>query len=224
MLKIVRTSLFWYSLRKQFSQFYTSGAPGRCRILFTFRQSHRMNFELENELRSMLEREERLVWTGRPKRGLLFRPTDFFLIPFSLFWMGFVVFWEYMALKTGGGFFALFGIPFILVGLYLLIGRYFFDALQRKRTIYGITGERVIIRSGIFSRQVSSFFIRTLPGIVLKEKADGSGTIIFGQPDTRPAGYRGSLSRSIQMPAALEMIEEVRNVYNILVSAQRRLS
>lgn len=183
-----------------------------------------MNFELENELRPVLDRDERLVWTGQPKRGLRLRSTDLFLIPFGLFWMGFVVVWEYMALKMGAGFFALFGIPFILVGLYLLIGRFFFDALQRKRTVYGITGERVVIKSGLFSRQVSSYAIRTLPELVLKEKADGSGTISFGQPVTFSERSRGSFYRNVQQPAALEMIEDVKYVYNLLVSSQRRSS
>lgn len=187
-----------------------------------------MNFELENELRPMLDRGERLVWTGQPKRGLRFRRTDLYLVPFSLFWMGFVVVWEYMALKMDAGFFALFGIPFILVGLYLLIGRFFFDALLRKKTVYGITPDRVIIKSGVFSRQTTSYSIRTLPELVLNEKADGSGTISFGQPVIRSEEYKGPSYRrsyrSMQQPPGLEMIEEVRKVYNMLVSSQRQLS
>ncbi|MET0392182.1 MAG: hypothetical protein ABW019_03535 [Chitinophagaceae bacterium] len=183
-----------------------------------------MDFELENELRPALDRDERFVWTGQPKKGIVFRSSDLFVVPFSLFWCGFVTFWEYMALTMGGGFFALFGIPFILVGLYLLIGRFFFDALRRKKTIYGITGERVIIRSGIFSRQISSFAIRTLPQLVLKEKADGSGTITFGQNDARYERRMATLQRDLQTSSSLEMIDNVRNVYNILVGTQRRLS
>lgn len=43
-----------------------------------------------------------------------------FLVPFAIFWNGFVAFWMMGALGTGEPFFAMFGIPFVLVGLGLI--------------------------------------------------------------------------------------------------------
>lgn len=41
---------------------------------------------------------------------------------FALFWLGFSLIWTYMAWRGGGGAMALFGVPFILIGLLLILG------------------------------------------------------------------------------------------------------
>ncbi len=88
---------------------------------------------------SEIERElslcERLVWTGQPAKGIRLRASDAFMIPFSLLWCGFAIFWETTAINNGAPvFFRLWGMPFILVGLYIVFGRFFADAMARERT------------------------------------------------------------------------------------------
>src|ERR1700704_3187139 len=85
-----------------------------------------------------LLRDERIVWSGRPAQGLLLTGRDVFLIPFSLLWGGFAIFWETMAVtqQKEAGFFSLWGIPFVVVGLYLIVGRFLFDAWIRRGMSY----------------------------------------------------------------------------------------
>jgi hypothetical protein len=60
------------------------------------------------------------------------------------------------------GIFALWGIPLVLVGLYLIVGRFFVDALQRARTYCALTNERAIIVSGLLGQKVKSLPLRTV--------------------------------------------------------------
>jgi hypothetical protein len=138
-------------------------------------------------------------------------------------WGGFAVFWEAGVLKGGApGFFALWGVPFVLVGAYMIVGRFFVDAWQRARTCYALTDQRAIIISGIVSRQVKSLPLRTMSDITLHERADGSGSITLGPSPGPYASLAGSGwpgTGKYQAPA-FEMIENVRQVHTMLREAQ----
>src|SRR6187549_1709520 len=92
------------------------------------------------ELATELDLGEKLLWSGRPAQDILFRAADVFLIPFSLLWGGFAIFWEVGVILSGAPFFfAIWGIPFVLVGVYLIVGRFFLEAYYRRQTFYGVT-------------------------------------------------------------------------------------
>jgi hypothetical protein len=185
-----------------------------------------MQPEIERELRPELNAGEKLLWSGQPRRGVRLRPADAMLIPFSFLWGGFALFWELSVIRGDAPlFFTLWGVPFVLMGLHLIVGRFFVDAWQRARTYYGVTTERVLIASGLFQRQVKSLSLRGLAEITITERSDRSGTITFG---TIPAMYgwlRGSSWPGLgkQLAPSFEMIENVRQVYGQVQSAQRAL-
>jgi len=167
---------------------------------------------------------ESLLWSGQPRTGIVFRPQDVYIIPFSLLWCGFAIFWESMVIKHGAPFFLmLWGIPFVLMGLFFVFGRFFADAYTRSKTFYGITSERIIISRGLFSQQLKSLSLRTLTDVTLTQKSDGSGTITFGKSNMMntffPAGAWPGAGR--HAPPSFDLIEDAKSVYDTIRSAQK---
>ena len=183
-----------------------------------------INFELQDELNPSLSPGEKLLWTGKPRRGLVLRSSDIYLIPFSLLWGGFAFFWETMVIKSNGPLlFRVWGIPFVLIGIYMIIGRFFVDAWKRSNTVYGITADRIIIRSGLVGRTVKSLNIRTISDITLTQKRDGSGTISLGPSETRNNMMQGMEWPGAKQPPRLELIDDVKEVYDKIIALQRQV-
>lgn len=183
-------------------------------------------FAPQNEIAQALESGESLIWTGTPRKGLILRPSDAYMIPFSLLWGGFAISWETGVLHTNGpntAFLSVWGIPFVLVGVYLIVGRFFVDAGLRARTLYGLTNRRAIIISGLFSRTIRSLPLRTLADISLQVRSDRSGTILLGRPlpySSWSSGTRWPGGNQYSTPA-FEMIPNAKAVHDQLLEAQR---
>jgi hypothetical protein len=155
---------------------------------------------------------------------LVLRAVDGFLIPFSLLWGGFAIFWEGGVIMTGAPwFFVVWGVPFVLVGLYIMFGRFWVDARQRARTYYAVTSDRVVIVSGLLARQVRSLNLATLSDVSLTERGNGTGTITFGPVSPYYSWYAGAAWPGFGQSAAptFELEYEARQVYEIVCAAQR---
>lgn len=156
---------------------------------------------------------EAILWRGKPESGHLLGPQDAFLIPFSIFWCGFAIFWFVSALQAG--FFALFGVPFVCVGIYITVGRFFHTAYLRKRTAYVITTGKVIRKRG---QRIDMLDTKTMPPIQIQARADGTGTILFGQPTYYYNRRRHSSWGPDHAMFSLDNIPDVARVQQILHS------
>ncbi len=82
-----------------------------------------------------LDRGEKILWQGRPAPGIRVSATGIVMTGFGIFFFGFAIFWTYMASTgvsqsgqpAGALFFPLFGLPFLLFGVYLVFCHWFFD-------------------------------------------------------------------------------------------------
>lgn len=180
-----------------------------------------MNHEAEQTVQRALDPGERLLWAGSPQKGILFRKSDFALIPFSILWAGFAIVWEIIVIRTGGPvLMIMWGIPFVLVGLMMLFGRFIVDAKIRETTYYGVTDKRVIIITGLFNRKIQSSDLSLLRSLSLTEAKNRKGTISFGAENPY-SSWMQNLPFGQTMAPQFEMIENARDVYDIISRARK---
>lgn len=123
---------------------------------------------------------ERLLWAGRPDPSVNFAPIDLFLVPFSLLWAGFAVFWEVSAVSMGAPlFFALFGLAFVAVGAYFVVGRFFVKRYRKRQTSYGITDHRALAVVGGTVTDTPVYGVATT---VRRSRSGAHVTVVFGAP------------------------------------------
>ena len=167
----------------------------------------------------LLLKGETVVWRGQPVQGLLLTSEDWFRVPFSLVFAGFAVFWESHALNDTNSpiFLKLWGVPFLLLGLYIVVGRLLVDAWARRGMTYAVTSKRILIaRSAPFAKFTALTFDR-LPSVNLIERRGGRGTIRFGQdmPTWTNRGFSG-WSPAFDPTPQFIAIEDARKVFELI--------
>ena len=163
---------------------------------------------------------EKVLWSGRPWQGLMLTRRDALMIPFSLVWGGFAIFWESNVVSMKAPLvFKLFGIPFVVIGLFLIFGRLPLDAWLRSRIHYALTDRRaLILRDGAWG-SFKALALDRLPETALLEGANGRGTIRFGAQATFRSGYgngAGFWVPALDPTAQFLRIDDVRRVFAIL--------
>ncbi len=132
---------------------------------------------------------ERIQWVGQPESHILFTRTDLFLVPFSIVWSGFVIYWETLAWESGL-FAVCLGLPLFLIGLYFLFGRFFYKIWKKKNTYYAVTNKRILILTKkFFTRSFRATYLNTIPNIDKSVRSDGIGTITFGNQSPWDSWY-----------------------------------
>ena len=174
----------------------------------------------EAVIRSKLEDGEELVWSGMPKQGLLLQATDVIAIPASLLWGGFALYWEYEVVSTHQFWvLQLWGIPFVLLGLFMIVGRFFTDSALRAHTYYGLTDKRILIE---VNDKVQSYPLSDISGIGITTSSDRSGTLAFGVPGTPvPTNMSAIVTPTRVNFPTFTMIADAQSVYD-QIEAQRK--
>lgn len=162
---------------------------------------------------------EEVVWSGQPGQGIIWAGRDAIMVPFSLMWGGFAVFLETKAVSNEDAPFLmkLWGVPFVLAGIYITFGRFVVDAYIRKGLYYAVTNQRILIMR---SRPFYSFLtlsIDRLPELRITQSSTCQGTIYFGaqyQTSGRP-GF-GSWTLSLESTPKFLAIDNAQDVFELI--------
>lgn len=175
----------------------------------------------QDAIGSLLQPDERVLWQGQPDVWDYSMRGAWYLIPFSLLWGGFAIFWEISALTNGAGpFFALWGLLFVAIGLYLIFGRILVARREAYRTNYAVTNQRVLIVGGAFGRRTTEMALADLPPSRLDEGASGLGTITFGaMTGFRPPPGWPTMGTYAQVPA-FASIRDAARIYRVIQDAR----
>lgn len=136
---------------------------------------------------------EHMLWMGQPDPHKLLTGADFIYIPFTLLWFAFAI----NGWLINGLFpFLLTGLPFLLVGGYLLVGRFVYKWWRKRNTYYAVTNKRLLIQHTGFRQTLQSFSVTNLPELSKSVGRDGTGSITFGKPPAPGTWRLGSMKMS----------------------------
>jgi hypothetical protein len=139
-----------------------------------------------DQIKQQLDTDEVIAWHGTSNTKKMFAYGDYMYIPFSIMWVGFVIFLEYFIIIYNYPItFHLLSVPMVLIGLYMAIGRFVYKYFKKKNSCYVLTNKRVIeayenSHFGYKEKKLSE-----IGRMVRFVEKDGYGTLIFD--DINPA-------------------------------------
>lgn len=155
---------------------------------------------LSHRIVPLLRKGETLEWVGQPRQGIRFRREDWFQIPITFVFLGAVLYWESIALfytlADGARFphlqpfyllFSLYGMVFVVIGLYASIGRFFWDSYSRAHTTYAITNRRLIMYRDGIRPKTQSLDTASLRNLQREVRREGYGTLSIGLSSRKTA-------------------------------------
>ncbi len=95
-----------------------------------------------------LESGEYIVWCGRAlasKVNIRQMGTKLYLIFFATIWTAFALFWTFGVFRSGGGVMGFFGVPFIIIGIFLFIKAF---TTGSEKAYFAVTNMRILKVSG----------------------------------------------------------------------------
>lgn len=143
--------------------------------------------EIRRKINDELQPGEFIRWIEQPIPRF-FTAASIGSVLFGIPWTSFAIFWMWGAsgfkipdLREGlqpQHLFALFGVPFVLVGFIMLSSPIWVWQAARK-TVYLVTDKRAISIQGGWSTTIRSYLPDQLKDVYRKERADGTGDVII---------------------------------------------
>ena len=174
-----------------------------------------------NPFASFLKPGERIVWTGKPKQGLLLRDADMIAIPMSIMLLGFALLLDFLVLNFEVRWpVVFFAVTSSAAFVYLGVIRFFTAARRRRHIEYCLTNKRVLLIHGR-KRRLETLPLSQIDKAELTAEKDGSGHVSFGNSNPVWPWLLGTFYFSSAAIPGFELIPDVEPVFNKLVEQLR---
>ena len=146
-------------------------------------------------IRPLLDPEEKVLWAGQPDTSVHFSKNDYFLVPLSTLLFALGILWATTI--------TMFGWLFVVLGVYALVGRFFWKVRRKKLNYYVITEKRIVRLAG---KNGKAQPFKEIPGIRMSSGSRGRGTIRFSDKAAYVAVYQNSGMEWISLVGAPDEI------------------
>jgi hypothetical protein len=163
-----------------------------------------------------LQPDEKQLWSGRPKGGLLFGTADLFIAPFAMFFAGGMIFWLVLSIQQQWPIVStILAAILSAFGLHLLLFRFLVDTSIREGTRYVLTDKRIYIQK---KGKLQSFELTNFKKFTLDAAVDGTGTIIFGEKNAYMHYFGNNLNGWPGMPdvPTFQRIDNAQGVFKMI--------
>ena len=173
------------------------------------------------QIKQFLSSGEQVVWQGRPGKGRLFERIDYFLVPFAILWAAVpTTMFVTMLIKGITDIFALpVSFMFLLIGFYLVFGRFLIKKRILNNTCYAITNRRIIL---VENKKITFLDRGNLPQYSLDILKDGYGNINFKDNSLFSSFFDYDILMINASYPRLKNIENVQDVLKILTKTPQQ--
>ncbi|MFZ1684937.1 MAG: hypothetical protein WAU88_12530 [Candidatus Zixiibacteriota bacterium] len=185
-----------------------------------------MDIEAQQVIAPLLNADERLLWTGKPKAGFILRNADTFMIPASLiFTYAAIQTYFYLDLYLEFPWTMVTAALLILASFQLLVGRYIWDARKRAKTFYGISDQRIFVIHGRDQSGTESWNLARLGKLRVVKSGFGCQSIDLNYTEWAPSGasFLPEAGSDTQLVSQwFESIEDADEVLKLLESLKEK--
>jgi hypothetical protein len=146
-------------------------------------------------IRPLLDPDEEILWAGQPDTSVHFSKNDYFLVPLSILVFGLGLMWATTI--------TVFGWIFVVVGVYALLGRFYWKVRRKKINYYAITEKRIV---RLADKKGKAQPFREIRGIRMSPGSRGRGSIRFSDKPAYVSVYQNSGMEWISLVGAPDEI------------------
>lgn len=158
---------------------------------------------------------DRVLWKGCPEKGVTLTSRELSTIPFGIIFSAFAIFWMSMVLASGAPeIMAIFGLPFVFIGLYLAGGRIIVNEIMKGKTAYVITDKAIIRKRG---SRVDVWYGRDLSNMQVFTHKNGTTSFMFSTVHVHYSGRRGVSTRYF----GIENVRDAKDVSEAIKQIDR---